>query len=251
MADRSLVSKDLRVEAFNNAELNMLLAWLSRPNSGNRWVLGRPDGKLEAVWPINGKRLPAQDAEAFCREHHALGLEFEADSVKDFCRRFVDADDTTALMQVAGIVAPVLPNLHPGQVRGLNGYTLKPAAKTQTLINLFGRFLPKDKAIAILSSIEGKKIGLYVVFNSRREMERVVGISRWPKHVVEGGPLKDLNILGRPVEIGIRITADAFRGLFEDKLNRAGYAKLFKKGEIVLDPLPLAPKLALKAAMII
>lgn len=250
MADRSLVSKDLRVEAFNNAELAMLLAWLARPNSGHRWVLGRPEGKLEAVWPNDGKRLPANDAEAFCREQKAIGVEFPGDTVKDFFRRFVDADDTTALMQVAGIVAPVLPNLHQ-QVRGLNGYNLKPAAKTQTLINLLGRFLPKDRAIAILSEIDGKKIGLYVVFNNRREIERVVGVSRWPAHVVQGGPLKDLSVLGRPVDVGIRITADAFRGLFEDKLNRAGYAKLFKKGDIVLDPLPLAPKLALKAAMII
>lgn len=250
MADRALVSSELIVEAFDDHALSLLLNWISRPGAGQRWVIGRQGSVWRAVWPQDGATVTVDDPERFCRERGDIGFALPGDSLQAFCRRFKDASDITALMRVAGAVAPVLPNLH-AEVYGLNGYDLRPAAKSQTLINLFGRFLPKHRAIAIVTEVDGVKSGLYAGFNGRREIERVVGMAAWPRHVVEGGPLKDLQVLGLPVEIGIRITADAFRGLFEDKLNRAGYAKLFKRRDIVLDPLPLAPKLALKAARIV
>jgi len=247
MSNRALVSRRLTVRCVDDAELALLLEWVNRPGSGERWVASSTPSGVTMIWPPDGTIEPIDDFAGFVRGRGQIGFIF--DDFSTFRDRFIDASDIALLMRVAGIIAPVIPDLHP-TVRGVD-YELHPSDKTQRLINLLGRFLPKSKAIALQTEVDGQPVGLYVRFNKHRHIIEVVGTRHWPQEVIDGASLKKLAVLGAPVEVGIRITTDAFASLFTQHLNRAGYAHLFKIGDIVLDPLPLAPKLALKAARIL
>lgn len=250
MAVRRIVSERLCVRDFGAADLDRLLEWVTRPGSGSRWVIGDWGEGLKAVWPLDGTVEPVDDPEQFCAARNQIGILLPSDVPRQFMARFPDvADRPVDLMRVAGIVAPFMRDLHP-EVRGIR-YDMEPSANTRRLINVLGRFLPKGHAIAIQSAVEGGQVGLYVLFNARRQMETIIGLAGWPDQVVAGGPMRRLESLGGSVDVGIRITAHAFRELLEGRLNRQGYAALFRAGDIQLDPLPLAPRLALKAARII
>ncbi len=248
MADRSLVSKDLVIRGLDDDGIRHMLDVLG--GRGARWMIGSIDGKLQAVWPPDGSVEPVDDPAEFCKARSSIGVLFPDDQVDAFCQRFPDATDHVQILRIAGLVAPVLTDLHSG-LTGIH-YDLQPAPRTRQIINLFGRFLPKDKAVALrLNPESGDPVCLYVRFDGNRRISELVGGQAWPGNVQQGGSLKKLGSLGAPVDVGITGTPAAVRGLFEERLNRQGWAALFKSGDLQLDPCPMPIKVALKAARIL
>ena len=138
MSDRSLVSPALRIVGVGDKELDALLELVAGPSRGARWVAGQLDQRTVALWPPDGRLEEVQDPKAFIAAQDEPGFVFPGGELEAFLARFPEVANQVGLLQVAGIVAPVIPNLHP-RVGGVN-YDLAPAPGTQRVINIFGRF---------------------------------------------------------------------------------------------------------------
>jgi hypothetical protein len=112
---------------------------------------------------------------------------------------------------------------------------------------VLARFFPKSKALALrYQPRPGAEAGLYVEFNGRRQIARLIGQDAWPD-AARSGDLGALRALGPPVEIGGSLSFEGGRRLIAGGLHRNDYAALFRAGDVRIDPAPLALRLAMKA----
>lgn len=244
----SLVSAALRVEALDDAALDVLLAAVAKPDRATRWVVVATETGCEAVWPPDGTHVSdtATPVE-FLRRRGEPGVALSAAAAASFLQRFPDATDPVRIWRVAGFVAPVLPDLLP-ELEAV-GYQPVPSPKAQRILSVVTRFFPKAKAVAL--RVRGSEpFGLYAEFDAARRLCRIVGAAAWPTAVRHGGDLSELKVLGAPVEVGIDLTPSGFDELLAGGHNRAGFARMVAAGDLRFAPAPMALRLALKAARI-
>jgi len=245
---KGLVAEALMVEAVDEEALQQLLAMVMAPHRANRRVWFPAGEGAIGVWPPDGGRVQADGPHVGAASRDEPAVVFDADAWSAFCARFRAPAAPETLARVAGLVAPLLPALHPEHVTGVN-YALAPGPRARRLLAIVGKFLPKRKAVALVLEPEaGRPLGLYIAFNARRCVAHIVGHPNWPQSPEETGAFKALGRLGTPVEIGVRLTARGTDQLLHAHLNRRGFGALVRAGDLRFEPLPLGVKMALKAA---
>ena len=242
------VHPDLRIDGFSDADLLGFLDGLA-PRSGPGRYAAWPDGDgWQMVRIGTDEVIRSDDPAAVCDKAGVVGVRFDAAGFQAFRARFPRDLAVTTVGRVAALIAPVLPDLHPGTVHGL-GWDLKPADRTRRVLEIAGRFLPKERAVAARLAPPARPRGIALVFDRRRQLVHVVGPQDWPESVLNGATLADLKpAIGCPVEVGLDVGPAGLHALLFERLNRAAFADLFAAGELHLEPLPLAARLALKAA---
>ncbi len=242
------VHPDLRIEGFSDADLLGFLDGLA-PRGGPGRYAAWPKGEgWHMVRAGSADETHSDDPAAVCGEAGVAGVCFDTEGFEAFLSRFPNDMAHTTVGRLAALIAPVLPDLHPGAVRGL-GWDLKPADRTQRILEIASRFLPKERAVAVRLASPARPRGIALIFDRRRLLVRVAGPQAWPESVLNGATLADLKpAIGCPVEVGLDIGSAGLHALLFEQLNRAAFADLFAAGELRLDPLPLAARLALKAA---
>lgn len=244
------VAPELKVEGFSNDDLSALLAAIAERGGAGRFAAWPHEDRWAMVRVGVPDRITTDDPERICAEAGVVGVRFDAEGFAAFSRRFEPAVEPTLIGRVAALVAPLLPDLHRSHVTGIH-WRLEPADRTRRILDLAGRFLPKGRIVAIRFAPPAGLRGLALVFDARRRVVRVVGPAVWPRSVLDGGALAGLKTLGGPIEIGLDVTADGLQALLHERLNKQRFAALFGAGDLHLEPLPLAARLALKAARIV
>lgn len=244
------VAPELKVEGFSNDDLSALLAAIAERGGPGRFAAWPHEGRWAMARVGVPDAIMADDPEGVCAEAGVVGVRFDAEGFAAFSRRFDPAIEPALIGRFAALVAPLLPDLHGGHVTGIR-WRLEPADRTRRILDLAGRFLPKGRIVAVRLAPPAGLRGLALVFDAQRHVTRVVGPAVWPRTVLDGGALAGLKTLGGPVEIGLDVTAAGLQALLHERLNKQGFAALFGAGDLHLEPLPLAARLALKAARIV
>lgn len=244
------VHPELRVEGFADDDLLAFLDSLTPRSGPGRFAAWPEEGAWRMARAGADVDVRTDDPTAVCRQAATVGVQFDAEGFAAFRARFSADLPVTTVGRIAALIGPVLPDLHPRRVQGI-GWDMQPAERTRRIMDIAGRFLPKEHAVAARLAPPTRPRGIALVFDRRRLLIRVVGPLGWPESVRNGATLSDLKpMLGCGVDVGLDIGAAGLQALLYERLNRTAFAGLFAAGELRLDPLPLAARLALKAARI-
>jgi hypothetical protein len=232
-----ILAKDFKAVRVPPEWLSFLVEAFSQKGGGRRWIfVQRGDGRYEGYFPPTGEEVEVMDWVEFLLGRGESGILFSLSEFENFLSRLPDGVPREVVGRFAGFLAPLLPDLYE-DLQGFS-YNFRPSSRNQIVVDTAKLFFPKGKGVYLLFPYKGKEIGLVFFFNNRGEIQEVFGVP-------EGNfPAKKVD--GKEIYLGIRISDSAFHYITSQRsLKELG--KYLSSGDILLDPVPVPLRVALKA----
>lgn len=241
-----LLSRNFRVTGVGDRELKALFTLLLRGGGGERWVFLPQEGGYFGIHGRSAEEVTVEDPYPFLKSRSSKGFLFPDGVGTAYLERFPEVTDFRLPLRLASYIAPLIPDLHP-EVQGIH-YDFQPSERNRAAIALFRRFLPRNKAVVLSFPFGDSPFGIVLGFDEHHALSEVIGAHRWPFLPAEGERLRELSLMGKPVELGVHLTRCGMERLVESGLSRSLLRELLKEGELRLDPLPILLRMALFAA---